>query len=86
MSITMTETRFEMKEGTKTVFTQTKSKTKELTEEQYNNMINSAPFFRRLGGSETLIKRQTARGYCVVRHTSRSPDRKLKILREYNFS
>jgi DNA integrity scanning protein DisA with diadenylate cyclase activity len=86
MDITMTETRFKLKEGTKTVFTQTESKTKELTEEQYNRVLDSAPFFRRLGGSETLIKGYTPRGYRVVRHISRSPDREIKVIREYDFS
>lgn len=42
-------------------------------------------FFRGLGGYERNDYRYTSRGYNVVRNTSISPDRKTKIVREYDF-
>ncbi len=85
-TITLTETRQVLKDGTKTVFINSEVKAeKEITEEHYNNYIESAPFFRRLGGTETLTKNYTSAGYKVVKMVSKNPDRTEKVIREFNF-
>lgn len=84
--ITLKETRLELKEGTKTVFTITEEKPSiEITKDQYNNYVESAPFYRRLGGSETLTRAYTCQGYKVVKIVSRSPCKTEKIIREFDF-
>ena len=84
--ITLKETRFTLKDGTKTVFIVAEDKeTREITEEHYNNYIESAPFFRRLGGSETLTRGYTSAGYKVVKMVSKSPCKTEKVIREFNF-
>ena len=80
----MTTTRLEKKEGTKTVFTASPSTTENITESQYNNIIESKKFFQSLGGIERDIKTYTKRGYKVTRITSTSPDRKTKVVREFD--
>ena len=55
---------------------------------QYNNITNvdTLKWFRRLGGSETAKKNYTSRGYIITRLTSTSPDRTIKVVREFNFN
>lgn len=57
----------------------------EITKEQYNNIVNSAGFFRRLGGSVTQQRGYTCNGYNVVKDTATSPDRQSKTVREFTF-
>tara|TARA_R110002012_G_scaffold315639_1_gene529709 strand:+ start:548 stop:808 length:261 start_codon:yes stop_codon:yes gene_type:complete len=85
MKILLNEKRYELKAGTKTVFDLIKEETREITRQQYNNIVSAAPFMRRLGGSEYLVRGYTARGYRVVSITSKNPDRTVKILRDFNF-
>ena len=84
--ITLTQTNQVLKDGTKTVFiTEEVSSEKEISEEVYNNYITSAPFFRGLGGSETLTKGYTSSGYKVVKIVSKNPSKDVKTIREFNF-
>ena len=55
---------------------------------QYNNITNvdTLKWFRRLGGSETAKKNYTSRGYMITKLTSTSPDRTIKVVREFNFN
>ena len=46
---------------------------------------DAAPYFRRLGGSETLTREYTKRGYLVTQIVSKSPDRQTKVIRKYTF-
>ena len=85
MKITLNEKRYELKAGTKTVFKLIEEETREITEEYYDNFVNSAPFFRRLGGSEFLVRGYTARGYRVVSMTSKNPERTAKVIRDFDF-
>ncbi|MCB0448450.1 MAG: hypothetical protein KDD03_13265 [Gelidibacter sp.] len=85
MKITMTKTHLIKKDGTKTVYVQDSQSTKEITREQYNAIIESAGFFRRLGGSCHQEKGYTSRGYNVVKDTLTSPDKETKTVREFNF-
>lgn len=86
MKILLNEKRHELKAGTKTVFKLIKEETREITEEQYNNIISAAPYMRRLGGSEYLVRGYTVRGYRVVSITSKNPDRTVKVIRKFNFN
>ena len=83
--ITMTRTTYELKEGTKGAYKETKSTTKEIDRTHYNYFIDAAPFFRRLGGSEYLEKSYTSAGYLVTRVTSKSPDRQIKKITTFKF-
>jgi hypothetical protein len=55
---------------------------------QYNNITNvdTLKWFRRLGGSETAKKNYTSKGYMITKLTSTSPDRTIKVVREFNFN
>jgi hypothetical protein len=79
----MTETRYELKDGTKTAWREVEKTTHNYTETQYNNMVDAAPFFRRLGGSEHLDYGYFSQGYRVFRMISKSPDRQTKVIREF---
>ena len=82
--IELTTTRFERKPNTKTVFIETEKEIAEITEQQYKNIVESSPFFRRIGGSETLRKSYTSDGYKVTTIISTSPDRQNRTVREFN--
>lgn len=79
-TIQLTETTIE--NGVKTIETKTIDKT------QYDNITNTETlkWFRRLGGSETATKSYTSRGYNVVKLISKSPDKSIKVIREFNFN
>ncbi len=83
--VLMTKQNFDRKPGTKTAYTLVKEETSEITKEQYTNTVEAAPFFKRLGGSEHLIKSYTPYGYQVVEIVSKSPDREQKTVRRFNF-
>ena len=83
---TLTTTKYELKDGTKTVYIETTQSEEGFTEESYNNIVESAPFFRRLGGSETLTRCYTSQGYKVYRLVSKSPCKTMKTIREFNWS
>ena len=83
---TVTKTKYELKEYTKTVWIEVDSTTQDLTEDLYNNTIEAAPFFRRLGGTETLTRSYTCNGYVVTRLISKSPCKAKKSVYEFNFT
>jgi hypothetical protein len=56
-----------------------------ITEEEYNNIIDSCKFFKKLGGVERSVRNYTCRGFKVVKLTSISPDKETKVIREFNF-
>lgn len=78
-TIQLTETRIE--NGQKTI------ETKTIDKKQYDNITNkdTLKWFRRLGGSETAKKSYTSRGYNVTKLISTSPDKSIKVIREFNF-
>ena len=84
---TLTKQTFELKEGTKSAYKLIKTNTKEIDQEEYNNICcdNALRFFRRLGGSEYVERCYTSKGYNVYRLTSKSPDRQTKIVRTFEF-
>lgn len=77
--IQLTETRIE--NGTKTI------EVKTIDLKQYNNIVdaNTLKCFRRLGGSETARRNYTSQGYNVTKLISTSPDKSIKVIREFNF-
>jgi hypothetical protein len=83
MKITMKTTDFELKPGTKGVYIQTDTATQEIGTGELTNIIESCPFFRRLGGSETLERNYTCRGFMPVKLTSKSPCRTIKTVRQF---
>ena len=85
MKITLHHQTFTLKAGTKTVYELESEETKEVTSEQHKNAVDAAPWFRRLGGSETLTREYTKRGYQVTQIVSKSPDRQTKVIRKYSF-
>lgn len=74
----MTEERFERKELER-------KETKEIQRHEYDNLINSCGFFRRLGGIERLEREYTDHGYLVTRLTSISPDKLTRVVRTFKF-
>ncbi|AGH31923.1 hypothetical protein VPIG_00065 [Vibrio phage PWH3a-P1] len=83
---TMTTKHLTLKEGTKTVFVQTgEDEVKSITEKEYNNIIESSPFFRRLGGSEFHHKTYTCRGYKTWKLSSKNPSRDQQTIRTFDF-
>ena len=83
---TVTSTNYELKDGTKTVWNEVATFTQELREEYYNNVIDAAPFMRRLGGSETLTRSYTCNGYVVTKLVSKSPCKTIKRVFEFTFT
>tara|TARA_R110000782_G_C14528640_1_gene382066 strand:+ start:35 stop:307 length:273 start_codon:yes stop_codon:yes gene_type:complete len=83
---TLTTTKYELKEGTKSVFLEVGQVSGAFKESNYNNIVESAPFFRRLGGSETLSRCYTSQGYKVYKMVSKSPCKTMKTIREFNWS
>ena len=59
--------------------------TEKITGEYYCNALDAVPFFRNLGGSETVKMGYTFRGYIPVKISSISPDGTQKIVRRYEF-
>jgi hypothetical protein len=76
---------FIKKSGTKNAYELTETETETITETQYNNIINSASFFRRLGGSCTQQRAYTEAGYKVYKDILTSPDKQTKTVREVEF-
>ena len=48
-------------------------------------IADSVKFFRRLGGTETLVKGYTCAGYNPVKLTSTSPDKTQRTIRTFNY-
>lgn len=58
---------------------------KNITREQYNNVVDATPFFRRLGGVETVTKAYTCIGYVPIQISSINPSKTVKIIRRFEF-
>jgi hypothetical protein len=87
MKITLKTTKQVKKAGTKTVFITVEETTEQVTEQQHKNATceDTCKWFRRLGGSETLTREYTCRGYLVTKLVSTSPDKEQRTIREYTF-
>ena len=85
VQITMTKQKLIKKQGTKNAYELSEIETQTITETQYNNIINSASFFRRIGGSCTQQRGYTCFGYKVYKDILTSPDKETKTITEFNF-
>lgn len=81
----LTTVYYQLKDGYKTVYEETSRSVESVSETHYENCVEAAPFFRRLGGSETLTREYTTKGYLVTRILSISPDGKTKVERLFDF-
>ena len=86
LKITLTTQHYTKNPNTKTTYILDETETREITKEQYRNIADSAPFFRRLGGTVTQQRSYTCDGYNVVKDTAISPDRLNKTVRIIDFS
>ena len=81
----LTETRYALKPGTKGAWQQTEQEIQDCDEQMHRRIVDAAPFFRRLGGSEHLDYGYFSQGYLCYRIISKSPDRQTKVVREFDF-
>jgi hypothetical protein len=79
-------TKQEKKEGTKTVFITTSVENETIDYKKYMNFERSLKFHRSLGGSETVTRNYTPRGYNIVKIISTSPDKQTRYIYEFDFS
>lgn len=82
----MKKQHFVKKQGTKKVYELVETTTENVTETQYNNIINSASYFRRLGGSCSQQRSYTNCGYKVVKDIITSPNKETKTITEFEFN
>ena len=82
-TITLTTENYE-KQGSRWVLVE--SNTETIPFEYYMNAIDASPFFKNLGGKESISKSYTVAGYVPVEIRSTSPDGKQKTIRKYDFS
>lgn len=87
MKITLTKTQLVKNPNTKTTYLVDSIETSEVTETEHQlaTCDDTVKWFRRLGGSESVQRAYTCRGYVVVKVVSTSPDRQRKTIREYKF-
>ena len=85
--ITMVKTRLEKNPSTKTSFNILEEATEVIPRERYEFITKpeTLKWFRSLGGSETAERSYTCRGYNITRLTSTSPDKQIKVIREFKF-
>lgn len=86
LQITMIKEIYDKKENTKKRWELINSERYTIDEKQYNNIVSSAPFFRRLGGSVIQLKNYTCNGYKVVKDISTSPNKEIKTIRRFKFN
>lgn len=84
-TITLTKISQTRKPGTKTAWVTNQTEVREITEAQYNNTVDACPFFRRMGGSETLTREYTSWGYKVTKIISTRPDRNARSIFKFSF-
>ncbi len=86
--ITMTTKKYSLTASGKGFKSKPENVEKEIiTETQFDNITNgdTRRFFKRLGGSESVVRSYTCDGYRVVELTSKNPSRDLKIVRSFDF-
>ena len=84
-TITLTKLSQTRKPGTKTAWQTEKTEVRVITEAQYNNTIDACPFFRRMGGSESLTREYTSWGYKVTQIISTRPDKQARSIFKFSF-
>lgn len=61
---------------------------KEITQNEYNLLTDkdTISFFRKLGGTETVKRHYTNQGYKITYLSSISPNKEIKIVRNFKFN
>jgi hypothetical protein len=80
--ITLTKENY-FKDGKKWTLSETETELIDL--KTVERIADSVKFFRRLGGTETLVKGYTCAGYNPVKLTSTNPDKTAKTIRTFNY-
>ena len=85
--ITMIKKRLEKNPSTKTTFKVLDEVTEVIPRERYEFITKpeTLAWFRFVGGTETAERSYTCRGYNITRLTSTSPDKQIKVIREFKF-
>lgn len=83
--VTIKTERFNLKTGTKGAFALESTTTEQGTMTNVDNIVGSLSFFRRLGGSEYLVKSYTCAGFVPVVLTSKNPERTVKVVRSFTY-
>ena len=85
--ITMTKKTLLKNPNTKTTFNTLEEVNEVITRERYEMLTSSKTlgWFRATGGTETAERSYTCRGYNITRLTSTSPNRQIKVIREFKF-
>jgi hypothetical protein len=88
MQVTLKITKLVKKKSTKTVYNVESIETKQIDWEHYKKIVDpkTSQFMRILGGSESVTKSYTCRGYNVVKVVSTSPDKENRTIREFEFN
>ena len=82
MTITLHRTSQEIKgENWKTI----RETTEQISTKQYDNICGAVPWFRNLGGTETVTKEATINGYRTTKIVSTSPNEKQRTIYEFTF-
>lgn len=63
----------------------TEESIEEASRENYFNIVDAIPFFRNIGGRETVTKSYTKHGYIPVAIKSTSPGKTERTIREFSF-
>jgi hypothetical protein len=80
--ITLTKENY-FKDGKKWTLSETETELIDL--KTVERIADSVKFFRRLGGTETLVKGYTCAGYNPVKLTSTNPDKTARTIRTFNY-
>lgn len=85
--ITMIKKRLEKNPSTKTTFKVLDEVTEIIPREHYEFITKpeTLKWFRACGGTETPERSYTCRGYNITRLTSTSPNKQIKVIREFKF-
>ena len=85
--IILTQKNYIKNPNTKTTYLLDEESSATITEKeyQYTTKADVLKTFRRLGGTESAIFGYTCNGYKVIKLTSTSPDKTIKIIRNFEF-
>ena len=81
---TMQIIKYTKKPNTKTVWIEIVRETKDIDRQTYDHIVAASPFFRHLGGSETITRAYTQHGYLPVEIVSTSPDKQDRTRRVFD--
>lgn len=84
IKITLKTQNYELKPNRKTAYQLISEETKQIDELTYNRIIESAPFFKKIGSCRQT-KNYTCYGYKVVKDVATSPDKQYKTVRNFDF-